>query len=74
MLFFYVNVGSSIADDKVVDIKNRVDCGAQAFNDIVDSYWEEYNKSDTSLLNRNTWNHLTLRKQMINSKKNYIIE
>ena len=41
--FCYGNLGGLIADDKVVNIENAVDCKIQAFNNIIDFYREDGN-------------------------------
>ena len=51
MSFYYVNENGSIVDDKVVNIESAVDCKIQIFNNIIDFYGEESNRSEASLWN-----------------------
>ena len=36
--FFYVNVGSLIADDEVINVESTVSCGTEAYDNSVDFY------------------------------------
>ena len=41
--FYYVHVGRSITDEKVIDRERTINCGIQAFYNIIDFYGKESN-------------------------------